>query len=294
MEKIKVKFYESLPYLTALGAILCTEKASSSLWGSFDLWIGGELGDISWTGVVSVFLFLLFTLLLYLQKDTFFRPRTRHLLVEKNIEKRKHLVLILSLLRKELVNDWGVPDNYLPLTDNLEEDLMRWDAMKKSHYIPNWSWEMTLRGICHHVGILETVTLICSEQSFPQVETFEKIFENYEKLKGIPVFLLVQKNKRFNLIKMRERTGYRAFDFQNLDELSRAFGSMLDEFNNRGIPDKDIIIDITGGQVPTSVSGVLMTLNRKIKAQYVQTNDPWTPVSYDVVYKSWDTGMLKT
>jgi len=49
------------------------------------------------------------------------------------------------------------------------------------------------------------------------------------------------------------------------------------------------MIDFTSGQKPTSIVAATLTFNRKIKAQYVQTNDPWRVLSYDVVYATTDT-----
>ena len=59
--------------------------------------------------------------------------------------------------------------------------------------------------------------------------------------------------------------------------------NLLREFRSKEYAEKDIMIDITGGQKPTSIVGAAMTFNLKIKAQYVQTNKPWGVRSYDVV-----------
>lgn len=64
----------------------------------------------------------------------------------------------------------------------------------------------------------------------------------------------------------------------------------MQEFSRRGINDKDIVIDITGGQKPNSVVGAVVTFNRRIKAQYVQTEGDNAIIQYDVVHDTGDAG----
>ncbi len=52
------------------------------------------------------------------------------------------------------------------------------------------------------------------------------------------------------------------------------------------------MIDFTGGQKVTSVVAASLTFNRRIKAQYVQTNPPWQVVSYDVIHGFANPGGL--
>ncbi|MDR4497190.1 MAG: hypothetical protein MRK02_04590 [Candidatus Scalindua sp.] len=56
------------------------------------------------------------------------------------------------------------------------------------------------------------------------------------------------------------------------------------------ISENEIMVDITGGQKPTSIVGISVTFNRKIKAQYVQTGDPYDVLSYDVILHNPDHG----
>lgn len=69
-----------------------------------------------------------------------------------------------------------------------------------------------------------------------------------------------------------------------------AFKELMQEFSRRGINDKDIVIDITGGQKPNSVVGAVVTFNRRIKAQYVQTEGDNAIIQYDVVHDTGDAG----
>ncbi|WP_169703386.1 hypothetical protein [Candidatus Kuenenia stuttgartiensis] len=86
--------------------------------------------------------------------------------------------------------------------------------------------------------------------------------------------------------------GYQGFDFEEFDRLSHALWFLLSEFKKNKYKEEEIMIDITGGQKPTSVIGASMTFNLKIKLQYVQTNLPWHVVSYDVLLSSADSGEL--
>jgi hypothetical protein len=47
----------------------------------------------------------------------------------------------------------------------------------------------------------------------------------------------------------------------------------------------EIMIDFTGGQKVTSVVAAYISANSKVKAQYVQTNDPWQVKSYHMKYR---------
>jgi hypothetical protein len=65
---------------------------------------------------------------------------------------------------------------------------------------------------------------------------------------------------------------------------------MLETFR-RELDDEedDIVIDFTGGQKPTSVAAVAITFNRKVRAQYVDTNHPdQPPIGYTVAIERAD------
>ncbi len=50
--------------------------------------------------------------------------------------------------------------------------------------------------------------------------------------------------------------------------------------------EEDIIIDVTGGQKTTSIAGAVITLNSQVSFQYVQTNEPYKIMAYDVMIHS--------
>jgi hypothetical protein len=57
-----------------------------------------------------------------------------------------------------------------------------------------------------------------------------------------------------------------------------------------GFREKEVVVDFTGGQKVTSGAALLLTFNREIKAQYIQTNAPWEPLWFDIVLGFRPTG----
>lgn len=127
---------------------------------------------------------------------------------------------------------------------------------------------MPLRAIRHHMGILETVTLICSPESINQVYMFLHLCEKYNSFRQIRFYLLARKGDTNKLLQLSPDVtinGYQGFDFEEFDRLSHALWFLLSEFKKNKYKEEEIMIDITGGQKPTSVIGASMTFNLKIK-----------------------------
>jgi hypothetical protein len=82
------------------------------------------------------------------------------------------------------------------------------------------------------------------------------------------------------------------WEFERFDDLSRAVLHLIREYKRQNVSEHQIMIDFTGGQKVTSVVAASVTFNRKIKAQYVQTNPPHEVVSYDILLGSAETGGL--
>ena len=228
--------------------------------------------------------------LLYLRRHAFFRPRTRFLANEVP-EPKKHLILFLSDLdtsRGKFHN--GVPEG-LNLSNDLEKDIEAIELHKKTH--PLWRWEMPLRGIRTHLGVLKTVTFVCSRESIEQKQWFLDICERYEQLKNVTFYLLVKGHPYLVPASSEVLDPAQGFDFKSFDELSDAMWRLLKRLRKQKILERDIMIDFTSGQKVTSVVAAAITFNREIKAQYVQTNAPWETLSYDVIHASSDTEGLR-
>lgn len=299
VEKYWLKLLELIPWfiaaLTAIGANLAAYSVSETV----NLWSVGEIGAISPELSGYVLFFFIMVSILYRQRNIFFRPRTRYM-PENEAEKRKHIILFLSNLPKELEKSEGIPI-WLQLTNNIYEDLKRIEELKEKKPSLRWQWEMPIRGIMHHVGktkeakVLKSVTLICSGESLSQAHLFINICKRYKQLSTIVFHILAQKDGQTELIDYHAQENIKflqGYDFEAFDKLSHAIWIMFREFKERKYHDHETMIDITSGQKPNSIVGAAMTFNRKIKAQYVQTNPPWNVISYDVILASYDTGKL--
>ncbi len=72
--------------------------------------------------------------------------------------------------------------------------------------------------------------------------------------------------------------------FEDIEMLWQAFESMLHAIPRRSVVhgEERLVIDVTGGQKIGSIVGALITLDRPMKAQYVQTNPPKRVRTYDL------------
>jgi hypothetical protein len=194
-------------------------------------------------------------------------------------------------LPESLEKSNGLPKGLDLVFNDRNEDIGKMEKNKEKGV--RWSWEMPLRAIRHHMGRLESVTLICSKESCPQVPLFLGICRKYNELQNVKFYTLAQKVHRTELICLSSPdmvSAYQGLDFESFDELSRSLWILLKEFKKRGYFEYETMIDFTGGQKVTSVVAATMTFNREIKAQYIQTNSPWDVLSYDVTLGFSDTG----
>ena len=79
-----------------------------------------------------------------------------------------------------------------------------------------------------------------------------------------------------------------ALDFEDIDNVYHALDEIINRVTkDKGVfTDKDIIVDFTGGQKPTSVALALYTLQRNIVCQYVQTGGDKEVLQYDMALRS--------
>jgi hypothetical protein len=177
------------------------------------------------------------------------------------------------------------------LTDDLDRDLAG-TLMIGDKY---WSWEMPLRALRHHASALRTVVLVCSPESLDQVTDFVEICNRYHPVSGLAWMLLVgDRDGQPHVIDLNAWTEmadrpYKGYGFEDFDALSDGIGFLLAYLCNHGMQERDIMIDFTGGQKVTSVVAAAMTINRRVRAQYVQTGGKKGVLSYDVVMGSADT-----
>lgn len=295
--KATLKFKEILPWLVAAVTVLSANWAASAVWESLTAVVeGGHKGvEVNIVRTLTVGFFFLMVYLFYRQRKAFFRPRTRHMMMEP-ADPRKHQILFLSTSNLPLVDDENrIHPEGIELSSNLADDIKQLESLKDGSPRIFWTWEMPLRALLHHSQVLQSVTLVCSPQSILQACAFVDICRQYDLLANSSFSLLASYKGIVRVVPIddaQKLEAYGGFSFESFDELSHAFWILLEDFKKKGCPEKEIMVDITGGQKPASVVGAVMTFNREIKAQYVQTNRPWEVITYDVIQGSSDTGQL--
>lgn len=283
------KLQELFPWFTAALVALSVGWAGDAVQETFNVWISGTMGVLSLSRCAYILSFLGSAILLYRQRETFFRPRTRYLRNETP-EKRRHLILFLSNLNtnKGKFNN-GVPDG-LTLSNDLNADIKRMEVLKDKKPPLYWSWEMPLRGLRHHIGILQSVTIICSKKSIEQAHWFLDICRRYDSLKDITFFILAKDPAELISTPSGALGSARGWDFEDFNELSNAMWTLMKELKRQhDIRESEITIDFTSGQKVNSVVATAITFNRKIKSQYVQTNKPYAVLGYDAMLATSDT-----
>lgn len=209
-------------------------------------------------------------------------------------EPKQHLVLFLSLLTDPGSKTTGIPP-WVSLTGNLERDLLDLEAKKRGDPPKRWSWEMPLRAIWHHLPetapekILKSVTVVCSDKSLGQAPFFfENVITKYPELHHLDFFLLVSDKGCWRLVQVDldsfpSLQSYKAPNFENCPALHSCFHFLFKEFRRLQFQEHEVVVDFTGGQKVTSGVAMLMTFNRQIKAQYIQTEEPWSIQWFDIV-----------
>jgi hypothetical protein len=157
----RLAWSELMPWVAAALVAFTVSWATDGLKETLEAFLKRETvqGWMIATRIAYVVLFVAAVAWLYRLRNRFFQPRTRFLRNETP-EKREHLVLFLSNLdvRRGTFHD-GVPAD-VEFTGDFEQDLQALMDWKQKQ--PYWPWEMPLRGIRHHLGRLQTITVICS------------------------------------------------------------------------------------------------------------------------------------
>lgn len=301
------------PWFAAATVAVSVGVLANAVQASAESWLARQSVShpVLFFRVSSFAVFVLAVYWLYHLRQNLFPPRTRFLRHEKSPEKRKHLVIFLSKLDPRGPFQHGVPEG-IGFTGDLTKDLDALAAAKEIGIeIPGqserrrvtWPWEMPLRGIAHHVGRLSSVTIVCSEESIRQVGWFVEVLKAYPALREVDIWLAAKNGDRAELVNASsDFSQCGGWDFEVFDDLSRAVVAVIRFLKEQRVApagrqrpldvEKEIMIDLTSGQKPTSVVAATVTFNRPIKTQYVQTNSPYAVVSYDLVFRSNDTGGL--
>lgn len=185
----------------------------------------------------------------------------------------------------------------IPFKGDLELDLGALAAEKRRQTLAGervnyWNWEQPLRAIHHNYrngGPLRRVILIGSRDSVEQFQDFrDNAFSSCTALKrDVALEAYFRQTKRIQTISVKP-VAENGFDFEDFDELTQALADVVEQLKTdpkNPTDAKDIQIDFTGGQKPTSVVAAVVTLFSRVSNQYVATNprDPDADVwDYDV------------
>lgn len=290
MKSVFLKLKEFLPWLMAGIAGFLAGIAANAMWDTLNVWRSGSWGRFDPWNSGCIALFFLFVWIVFLQRDAFFRPRTRFLKDTQKVHPRKHLILFLSQLNAQQgPYEQGVPVWLPPLSDppDLAADFINMMEAKRSHKL--WNWEMPLRALYHHREKLKSAILTCSnsDTSMGAAHQFLSICKRYERLKDISYFIYCGKREKLIQAPEHALSSDQGLDFDSFEQLSEAVWRALRNLKGMGAKENEITIDFTGGTKVTSVVAAATTFNRKINAQYVHTGS-CEVVGYDVLFDaSW-------
>lgn len=71
-------------------------------------------------------------------------------------------------------------------------------------------------------------------------------------------------------------------DFEDLEQLTKLTFDAINNLKKRELKESEIIIDVTGGQKIPSIAGAVVTLNTDVVFQYIQTQEPYEIIAYNV------------
>ena len=170
---------------------------------------------------------------------------------EESPRKKRALILFLSDLRNEESVKEAI-EGLKTGRESLENfDLNRFDR-----------WRMPYEAIKYHLPRLESVVVITSDRSSPQFPTFKELVKTV-----FPKKLNVEERKLEN--------------FESVKRIFEEISSIYKSLKNRGIKERDVIIDVTSGQKTNSIAAAFMTLYYDREFQYVSTQN-YKVKSYDV------------
>lgn len=292
----------SLVFLVGVSAI----GAAAGLQGAAGLVVGRPHPLGFWRSIAYFVVFISASLGVWLRyKDRALNLDLREagatVAVKSDIEKRAVLIAFLSA-----IGDWP---SWCEQTDKLTEDIKCLRRKKIDN--PNdrnfmWNGEPLLAAIDRHRPQLKQVIIVPSgdrkeeidghehrvDGSLRLIPTLLKVLDGYATdLKGVEFLIVVRRpdETRFSILNRdpwdpATTADYAGVDFEDFGKLVEVMREVLRTVPNRWrLSDTDITIDMTSGQKPTSVVAAVSSFNRKIQAQYVQTNPPWNVLTYDVV-----------
>jgi len=143
-------------------------------------------------------------------------------------------------------------------------------------------------GPAHIEKLIKKDWSVLETERFPWKPCQRGLELHRRKLKEVWVVCSLQSSKHFTHFKAMFQELYPDVHFMSLqiksfEDISALVETLEDVFANlpRDIDETDVVIDITGGQKPASVAGMMVSLvNANRQVQYVQTNEPHDVKTY--------------
>ncbi len=204
---------------------------------------------------VSGFLILVFLAFLGYR----YSARTQYDVFENSPDRKQVLVPFLSTAR-------GDEKTILEDIEKLRELSSVEEKIERVNELPSIkSWRMPLEAIKYHRPKLKKVVVIASEKSSKHFGSFKELVK---EVFGEDVSsMLVER---------------RVESFEDIKGLFDTLNKIYEELREDHFRDRDVIIDITGGQKTSSIAAAFMTAYYNDREfEYVSTED-YTVKSYDV------------
>jgi len=192
-------------------------------------------------------------------------------IVSKQPEPRQGLVLFLS-----------------PPKDKSVIDAVQGDITHKSvrdAFGTKSPWHMPIEAIAHHVNRLKTVVVLPSSDPGPQRPASPGTWREFDYFKKTLVRLAAA-HQGFQIIPLWDISSEwnAGVDFENPTALLKALQQVFLWLHAQGIPDHEIMVDVTGGSKVASVAGAAVTIGAARQFEYVSTQD-YQVLSFDFKYE---------
>jgi hypothetical protein len=147
------------------------------------------------------------------------------------------------------------------------------------------SWRMPIEAIAHHCPRLEALVLIPSKDSGSSTDGTWRCIDDFQAL--VRSFCDPRKLRIFTLAGLTANHRWnKGVDFENAQELVDSIGETYLALNDVQLEDHEIMVDVTGGQKPSSIAGAAVSLERGGRRfQYVSPKG-YKLRAYDITYRT--------
>jgi hypothetical protein len=255
----------------AILTIITGGMASNGLHDSlYTIWLPQLVPYKAWVTLAVILMFFICFSILILHRQAFQAIKG----LNQKVCKDPHQCLVFLLSPMETpkiipeVNEqpnFSITVSGKTLPTILDTDIMNLEGTR-------WPWQQMLRGLRVHAAKLEHVYLIGSSDTSSMDGSFRSINHAERLINHYCPKVVVHKHPT-------------PVHFEDFNALMKNIGVALEKLIQAGFNEQDIVIDITGGQKTTSIAGAVVTFNSQVTFQYVQTDDPYDVLIYDVVVR---------